>query len=71
MRRPQGGSQTTERLVQLDAPCPSCGKREARRIAEWRLRLYQKEDPERVCETIKCKCGNQYVITVAAYQGAA
>lgn len=65
------GARTTEPLVQLDASCPSCGKREARRVALWRLELYKALDPERICDTIICKCGTEYIILAKAYQGAA
>jgi len=61
----------TEALVQLRARCPKCGKRERRRIAKWRLEFYEKQDPERICETIICECGQSYMVTAAAYQGAA
>lgn len=57
--------------MQLQASCPKCGKREARRVAEWRLKFYCEQDPNRICETIICKCGQEYVIKASAYQGAA
>jgi hypothetical protein len=58
----------TETLIQLPVQCPACGKREARRVAVWRLELYHNANPERTVETIRCKCGCQYVITARAYQ---
>lgn len=61
---------TSERLVQLPVQCSECGKREARRVAESRLKLYEGMDPEKVLETVKCKCGNLYVIKARAYQEA-
>ena len=60
-----------EPLVQLRVACPECGKREARRVAAWRLDLYRGADPERLVETIRCKCGHQYGIKARAYQEAA
>lgn len=65
------GSPATEKLVHLVAQCPSCQRRESRRIAAWRADLYREVEPSRVCETVECKCGTTYVITAAAYQGAA
>ena len=61
----------TERLIQLNAHCTECGKREARRVAAWRLELYRNEDPDRVVETIRCRCGHQYAVLVRAYQQSA
>ncbi len=65
------GRDTTESLVQLDAECPQCGKRERRRVSAWRLKLYRDLDPDLVAETVQCKCGHQYQVKVSAYQGAA
>lgn len=64
-------SPNTEQLVSIVAACPACGRRESRRIAAWRAELYRAVEPSRVCETIECRCGVTYVITAAAYQGAA
>lgn len=60
----------TEMLVQLPAACPECGKREARRVAAWVLRLYDKAGGDRVVESIICKCGTPYFIRASAYQEA-
>lgn len=64
-------SRNTERLVQLNVHCVECGKREARRIVAWRAELYRGIDPETVVETIRCKCGHQYVVKARAYQEVA
>lgn len=61
----------TDALVQLKAECPECGRREARRVAKWRLGLYHNQDPARLAETVNCQgCATQYTITVRAYQDA-
>lgn len=59
-----------ERFVQLPVQCPECGKREARRSAAWRLELYRDADPQRVVETIRCKCRTLYGIRASVYQAA-
>lgn len=67
----EGEAVQAERLVFLEVWCPnpSCGKREARKVAAWRFNLYQDVDPERVAETIICGgCGEMYVIPAKAYQ---
>lgn len=61
----------SEGLIQLDVQCERCGKREARRIVRWRVELYRAVDPERIVETVRCKCGHQYAIKARAYQEAA
>lgn len=60
-----------EVLVQLDSRCPACERTESRRIAAWRIELYRAVSPDRICETVTCKCGRVYTISAAAYQGAA
>lgn len=60
-----------EDLVQLDVKCERCGKREARRVVSWRADLYRHVDPERIVETVRCKCGHQYAIKARAYQDVA
>lgn len=59
-----------ELFVQLRVRCPECGKREARRVARWRLSLYQHADPERIVETVACACGHLYAVKARAYQEA-
>lgn len=63
--------QTGALLVSLKVTCPACGKAEPRRIPRWRLDLYKHLHPERVMETVQCKCGAQYEVFASAYQGAA
>lgn len=63
---------STESVLQLAAQCPKCGKRESRRVFEWRVRLYRSQDPDRPCETIICGgCRHLYVVKVRAYLDAA
>ena len=54
-------------LVQLAIACPNCGRREARRVAAWRLELYRAQPRDRVTETVRCRCGELYPVTVEAY----
>jgi hypothetical protein len=62
---------TNDGLVRLESECPRCHKREARRVAAWRVDLYRDVDPEALCDTVICKCGHEYTIKASAYQGAA
>lgn len=57
-------------VVELDAPCPTCGRLEPRRVASWRLQRYMQDPPNLVTETVVCRCGEAYTITVAHYQAA-
>lgn len=57
-------------LVQLAIACPQCGRREARRVAAWRLELYRAQPRDRVTETVQCNrpgCNTRYRVTVRAY----
>lgn len=56
-------------LVRLVSECPTCHRREARRVAVWRLAYYREHNPELICETVICnKCGQEYPINAEAYQ---
>ena len=55
------------KLIQLAIACPNCGPRGARRVAAWRLELYRAQPRDRVTETVSCRCGELYPVTVKAY----
>lgn len=44
-----------------------CGRREARRVAAWRLELYRAQPRDRVTDTVRCRCGELYPVRVEAY----
>ena len=54
-------------LIRLAVACPNCGRREARRVAAWRLELYRAQPRDRVTDTVRCRCGEVYPVRVEAY----
>ena len=60
----------TEQLLTLDAQCPKCGRRPNFRIFPRERELHADEPPEEPVKTVRCRCGETYLLTAEAYQNA-
>lgn len=61
----------TVRLLRLNVRCRKCGRGPPIRITPREKELHDDDPPDRVVKTVECRCGETYLVTAAAYQGAA
>lgn len=57
-------------LLLLDAQCPRCNRRPPFRIFPREKELHAEEPPEEMVKTVRCRCGEVYILTAQAYQNA-
>jgi DNA-directed RNA polymerase subunit RPC12/RpoP len=60
-----------EATLRLKIACPECGRPPKLRTFPGVRSLFLDRDPDAPVQTVECRCGHRYVVTVRAFQEAA